>query len=75
LIRNFGDHTQFSVISTTLPGAIRQFNRFSDAAKENGMSRVYGGIHFLHAVREGYAQGQGIGRAVSKQLPALSKNP
>ena len=73
LIRNFGDHTQFSVISTTLPGAIRQFKRFSDAAKENGMSRVYGGIHFQHAVREGYAQGQGIGRVVSRQLPALSK--
>ena len=75
LIRNFGDHTRFSVISTTLPGAIRQFNRFSDAAKENGMSRVYGGIHFLHSVREGYAQGQGIGRAVSKQLPAISNQP
>ncbi len=74
LIRNFGDQTQFNVISTTLPGAIRQFKRFSDAAKENGMSRVYGGIHFQHAVREGYAQGQGIGRAVSKQLPAISND-
>ncbi len=73
LIRNFGDRTRFSVISTTLPGAIRQFERFSDAARENGMSRVYGGIHFQHAVREGYAQGQGIGRAVSNQLPAISK--
>jgi hypothetical protein len=72
LIRNFGDRTRFSVISTTLPGAIRHFERFSDAAKENGMSRVYGGIHFQHAVREGYAQGQGIGRAVSRQLPAIS---
>jgi hypothetical protein len=73
LIRNFGDNTRFSVISTTLPGAIREFSRFSDAAKENGMSRAYGGIHFLHAVRDGYAQGQGIGRAVSKQLPVISK--
>jgi hypothetical protein len=73
LIRNFGDHTQFSVISTTLPGAIRQFKRFSDAARENGMSRVYGGIHFQHAVREGYGLGQGIGRTVSKQLPAIGK--
>jgi membrane-associated phospholipid phosphatase len=75
LIRNFGDHTPFSVISTTLPGAIRHFKRFSDAARENGMSRVYGGIHFLHSVREGYAQGQGIGRSVSKQLPAISNQP
>jgi membrane-associated phospholipid phosphatase len=72
LIRNFGDHTQFSVISTTLPGAIRTFKRFSDAARENGMSRVYGGIHFQHAVREGYVLGQGIGRVASGQLPAIS---
>jgi membrane-associated phospholipid phosphatase len=75
LIRNFGDYTHFNVISTTLPGAVRSFKRFSDAARENGMSRVYGGIHFLHSVREGYAQGQGIGRAVSRQLPAISNDP
>lgn len=73
LIRNFGDHTRFSVVSTTLPGEVRYFERFSDAARENGLSRVYGGIHFQHAVREGYAMGQGIGRAVSRELPAISK--
>ena len=75
LIRNFGDHTPFSVVSTSLPGAIRNYKRFSDAARENGMSRVYGGIHFLHAVREGYVQGQGIGRVVSRQLPAVNSDP
>ena len=74
LIRNFGDNTQFSVVSTTLPGAVRYYKRFSDAARENGMSRVYGGIHFLHAVRDGYVQGRGIGRAVSRQLPAVNSN-
>jgi hypothetical protein len=71
LIENVGDRVQFKVVSTTLPGAIRRFNSISDAAHENGLSRVYGGIHFLHAVQDGCRQGKGIGRAVSRLLPAL----
>jgi hypothetical protein len=72
LIENVGDRVQFKVVSTTLPGAIRRFDSISDAAHENGLSRVYGGIHFLHAVQDGCRQGKGIGRAVSRLLPALS---
>jgi hypothetical protein len=34
------------------------------------MSRVYGGIHFLDAVEDGWAQGHGIGRAVARELPS-----
>jgi hypothetical protein len=75
LIRHFGDDTRFDVISTTLPGEVRHFKRLSDAAVENGMSRVYGGIHFLHSVHHGYSQGKGIGRAVSKLLPPVSSDP
>jgi hypothetical protein len=61
----------FDVISTTLPGVTRHFNSITAAAWENGMSRVYGGIHFRHAVRDGFKQGQGIGREVSRMLPRL----
>jgi hypothetical protein len=68
LIQNFGDRLRFDVVSTTLPGATRTFQSLSDAAHENGMSRVYGGIHFLHAVQEGCRQGKGIGRVVSRLL-------
>jgi hypothetical protein len=32
------------------------------------MSRVYGGIHFLHAVQEGCRQGKSVGRVVSRLL-------
>jgi hypothetical protein len=71
LARNFGDQVRFSVTSTTLPGAVRHYNRLSEAAVENGMSRVYGGIHFLKAVQDGYTQGRSIGQAVSELLPAL----
>ncbi|HVQ14217.1 MAG TPA: hypothetical protein VMS40_11530, partial [Vicinamibacterales bacterium] len=64
-----GERVGFSVTSTTLPGEPRQFRSFADAAREAGMSRVYGGIHFLHAVEDGWAQGQGIGRVVARKLP------
>ena len=73
LIRTFGDDVPFSTSSTTLPGVTRQFASFTEAAKENGMSRVYGGIHFLHAVNDGYQQGKGIGRAISRLLPPVRR--
>lgn len=68
----FGDSTPFVATSTSLPGVTRQFHSFSEAALENGMSRVYGGIHFLHAVQDGLVQGKGIGRSVSQSLPPVA---
>ena len=44
---------------------------FSDAAVENGQSRVYAGIHFVDAVVDGYKQGSGIGRKVMRLLPRV----
>jgi hypothetical protein len=73
LIRNFGDRVSFDVISTTLPGVTRRFNSITAAAWENGMSRIYGGIHFRHAVRDGFRQGQSIGRQVSRMLPRVDE--
>jgi len=45
-------------------GLTRSFASFSQAAEENGNSRVYAGIHFRSAVEEGIAQGRLIGRFV-----------
>jgi hypothetical protein len=73
LIREIGDRQHLVVTSTTLPGAIRNFDSLSDAAKECGMSRVYGGIHFLHAVEDGYRAGKSVGQAVSKALPSVRR--
>jgi hypothetical protein len=39
------------------------------------MSRVYGGIHFLHAVEDGWEQGKGIGRAVARLQPPARSAP
>lgn len=65
----FGDRMRFSVTSTWLPGETRHFRSFARAAREAGMSRVYGGIHFLHAVEDGWSQGKGVGRVVARRLP------
>ena len=75
LIRSFGDRVSFNVVSTTLPGTTRHFNSITAAAWENGMSRIYGGIHFRRAVRDGFRQGQSIGREVSRMLPRIEDAP
>jgi hypothetical protein len=50
------------------PGITRRFYGFSDAARENGASRVFAGIHFPDAVREGYRQGEQVGHFVCERL-------
>src|SRR5262245_40867566 len=43
------------------PGLVRRFWSFSEAARENGASRVLAGIHFPTAVRAGFVQGEEVG--------------
>ncbi len=71
LIELLGDKMRFNADSLTLPGVVRDFKRFSAAADENGLSRLYAGIHFVHAVKEGRSQGRSIGRAVAEALPPV----
>jgi hypothetical protein len=60
----FGDKTSFSTGSDGLPGTIRFFDRFSEAADEAGRSRIYGGIHcFLDD-----GTGQKAGSQLAKQV-------
>jgi hypothetical protein len=68
LIGTLGDRVRFSADSLTLPGVTREFERFSGAAEENGQSRVYSGIHFGHAVKDGRRLGRSIGRSVAEAL-------
>jgi hypothetical protein len=68
LIELLGDTQRFTATSLTLPGVTRSFTRFSDAAEENGLSRLYAGIHFRDAVNAGRRQGRSIGRAVAEAL-------
>ena len=46
--RFFGtDDIEFTTASDGLPGAVRSFKKLSDARKEIGMSRLWGGIHVM----------------------------
>ena len=63
LARYFGtDFVSFSMTSgAPYAGITRKFWSFSEAARENGASRVLAGIHFPTAGRAGYEQGERIG--------------
>jgi hypothetical protein len=76
LKRFFGTDTiSFSTCSTTLPTGstcndgspvTRSYNSFSQAADENGLSRILVGFHFRKAVQEGIEHGRKIGnRAIN----------
>jgi hypothetical protein len=58
------DDFQFVTTSDGLPGVTRRFRKFSDAAREAGISRIYGGIHFPSANRDGLECGKKIGQYV-----------
>jgi hypothetical protein len=47
-----------------LPGVARSFDSLSDAALENGLSRIYGGIHYSFSNFDGIACGRAIGSYV-----------
>jgi hypothetical protein len=71
------DFAEIAACSLTLPDpaqhcggpdeVLRHYSRFSDAANENGESRVLVGYHFRLAVEEGLKQGRKIGAHVVKK--------
>ena len=85
LKRFFGtDHIRFSACSLSLPliqercgGAsevLRRYKSFSQAAEENGESRILIGIHFRQGVEEGIEHGGRIAdRAVNRFLEPVKK--
>jgi hypothetical protein len=60
-----GRGRSISTTSGSLPGVTRTFASLDDAALENGLSRIYVGFHFRHAVEVGIAQGRQVGRYVA----------
>ena len=82
LADTFGDEYAFAMLTATVDSggafspklkmepANRNFERFSDAAMECSLSRIYLGIHFRYDSLEGNRLGRRIGRAVVKRLPA-----
>ena len=69
------DKIRFSIGSDDLSGTRRSFKSFSQAAAESGQSRIYGGIHFPSANREGLESGRAVGKQVAETMlvPLLKK--
>lgn len=62
------DRIRFSVGSDDLPGVVRHYRSFSHAAEESGMSRIFGGIHFMSANVYGLESGANVGEHVVRNL-------
>jgi hypothetical protein len=78
VLRRFfrNDNIPFTTTSgVPFAGITRSFVSFSQAAAENGASRIYAGIHFRSAVEDGIEQGTQIGRFVfTHTLRPLEEN-
>jgi hypothetical protein len=64
VLRRFFRRDDIAFTSTSgvpFAGLTRSFSSFSQAAEENGLSRIYAGIHFRSAVFDGISQGRHIG--------------
>jgi len=69
LIQFFGtDDIAFTAHSDDAPGILRGYSKISEAAAESGMSRIYGGIHFMSGNLEGLKCGARIGNYVGRRL-------
>jgi hypothetical protein len=60
----FGDQSPFTL---EYFGITRSYQRISTALEEAGKSRIYGGIHFEPANRDGKAHGQAIAKEILKK--------
>lgn len=69
------DRISFTTTSDDLPGVQRSFTSFSAAAEEAGESRIFGGIHWAHADKDGAKAGRQLARHVSNHhLKKLTGN-
>jgi hypothetical protein len=64
----FGNDVEFTLTSETLPGVVRSYDSFTNAADEAFEARIYGGIHFRSACRDGRAMGTQVGSFVTTNV-------
>ncbi|HZF16405.1 MAG TPA: vanadium-dependent haloperoxidase [Steroidobacteraceae bacterium] len=56
----FGEHAHIRVTSDVMPGVVRSFDSFTDALDEVQNARIFAGIHFRSATRDGGALGASV---------------
>src|SRR5204862_2462876 len=59
------DSITFSATGDATPGVIRTFHSFAECADEVGMSRIYGGFHYMFDNTAGKECGKKVGDYVS----------
>jgi hypothetical protein len=65
----FGEHVAYSDSTETEFGLpVRHFTSFKQAAEEAAISRLYGGIHYMNAIKNGFDEGTRLGRFVAGKL-------
>jgi membrane-associated phospholipid phosphatase len=71
----FGDRTRFTIGTDDMPGVTRTFTSFSQAADEAGMSRIYGGIHFMFDNLAGLTCGRALGNYLTDHFLRPLRGP
>ncbi len=64
----FGSDFGFADKGDKSVNSLRTFENFAQAADESGMSRIYGGIHFMSANLDGLSSGRNVGNYVVKNF-------
>ena len=76
LTHYFGDNFAYTdTVEERFGLKARKFKSFIAAAEESGISRFYGGIHFMDAIENGQKQGTQVGAWVLNKLQAPTPNP
>ncbi|MGV3558673.1 vanadium-dependent haloperoxidase [Larkinella arboricola] len=69
LTQFFGDNFEYTdTVEERYGLKARSFKSFREAAIEAGLSRFYGGIHFMDAIDQGRAQGLDVGKWVVQKI-------
>lgn len=68
----YGDNYKFSTTGPGLSGVTRSFTSFYQAADEAGMSRIYGGIHFMSDNTAALEAGKKVGGYIAENLFKLA---
>lgn len=60
VLTDFFGPIPFSATSESLPGVVRSFDNFEQAAQEDAMSRIYAGVHFSFSTADGLVLGDQV---------------
>jgi len=71
----FGDRDDIQVSSSALPGVVRTFDRYSDAATEAGLSRIFAGQHTRIDHQAGTQLGSDVAHFVLRETGLVQPGP